>query len=117
MVTHFGSADGLGSSEGSDAGHPSAVRLGNGRLCFAMRRGVVIVDPSLLPASHPSPPMVVEQITADDREVTRADLASLPPRPSHFAFSFAGISLASPQRLQYRYQLTGAGLCCCFRSA
>ncbi len=107
LVTHYGIADGLGFSEGSDAGHPSAVRLQDGRLCFAMRRGVVIVDPSLLPASHPSPPVVIEQIMADDREVSRTELASLPPGPSHFAFSFAGINLAQPQRLQYRYQLEG----------
>lgn len=106
-VTHFGTADGLGSSEGSDAGHPSAERLRDGRLCFATRRGIVVVDPERLPSASLLPPVVIEQMTVDDREVNREELASLAPGSSHLSFSFAGINLASPQQLQYRYRLEG----------
>jgi signal transduction histidine kinase/ligand-binding sensor domain-containing protein len=107
VPTHYGTADGLEWSEGFATGHPSAARLSDGRLCFVSRRGVVTVDPALLPSDHSAPPVVIEQIRADDREVTRAELAALPPGVSHLSISFAGIQLGAPQRLQYRYMLEG----------
>ncbi|AFL89146.1 fused histidine kinase/response regulator [Terriglobus roseus DSM 18391] len=106
-VTHFGAADGLESSEGSATGHPSAVRLADGRLCFVSRRGVLTVDPALLPVTRSAPPIVIEEMTADDRDVTPEELASLPPGVSHLSISFAGIHLTAPQRLHYRYMLEG----------
>jgi len=63
--------------------------------------------------SHTSPlrsaalPIVIEQITADDRDISQEQLASLPPGIAHLAINFAAIHLAAPQRVQYRYMLKG----------
>ncbi len=106
-VVPYGIADGLSSVETAAAGFPSAWRLADGRLCFVTRRGVVQVDPSRSPLAVAPPPVVIDQITIDDRPTTRDQLASIPPGPSHFSFAFAGINFASPQRVQYRYTLEG----------
>lgn len=106
-VVSYGAADGLPSLATGGAGSPAAWRLTDGRLCFATRRGVVTVDPSLLPGTEGAPPVAIEEITVDDRSATREEIASMAPGPSHFAFSFAGLSFAAPQRVQYRYMLEG----------
>jgi ligand-binding sensor domain-containing protein/signal transduction histidine kinase len=107
QVTHYGTADGLGSSGTSDTGHPSAVRLMDGRLCFAARKGILTVDPTHLPSDGVALPIVIEQITADDHDISLEQLASLPPGIAHLAINFAAIHLAAPQRVQYRYMLEG----------
>jgi len=106
-VAQYGTADGLPSVETAGAGYPSAWRLDDRRLAFASRRGVLVVDPTRLPQSETPPPVALEQVTVDDRGATPEEIASLAPGPSHFSFSFAGINLAAPQRVQYRYMLEG----------
>ena len=106
-VTGFGSSDGLPPVEAVGAGYPSAARLGDGRLAFASRRGVVLIDPASMTKSDVAPPVVVEGVTVDDVGMTPEAMASLAPGPSHFAFSFAGIHFAAPQRVQYRYRMEG----------
>jgi ligand-binding sensor domain-containing protein/two-component sensor histidine kinase len=106
-VVPYGTADGLPTVETEGVGYPSAWKMNDGRICFATRRGVVIAEPSTSPASETAPPVELEQITVDDHSVTREQIASLAPGPSHFSFSFAGIHLAAPQRVQYRYMLNG----------
>jgi ligand-binding sensor domain-containing protein/signal transduction histidine kinase len=106
-VVPFGTADGLPTVDADGLGFPSAWRLKGGRICFATRRGVVVAEPAQSAESEAPPPVVLEQITIDDRAVTRAEAASISPGPSHFSFSFAGINLAAPQRVEYRYMLEG----------
>lgn len=106
-VVPFGSADGLPPVAGAGAGYPSAWRLRDGRLCFATQRGIVVADPSLFSLSEPPPPVALEEITADGRSVTRAEIASMPAETSRLSFSYAAINLAAPQRVQYRYMLQG----------
>jgi signal transduction histidine kinase/ligand-binding sensor domain-containing protein len=106
-VAVYGPADGLPSVESTGIGYPSAWMLNDGRLGFATRRGVMVVQPFVAPWSEAPPRVALEQITVDDRIVTPEAMKALAPGPSHFSFSFAGISLAAPQRVQYRYMLEG----------
>jgi signal transduction histidine kinase len=106
-VISYGSADGVPSVDTTAIGYPSAWRLSDGRLCFVTRRGVVVVDPALTRRDEQPPPVVLEEIAIDDRIVTPEQMASLAPGPLHFSFSFVGIDLSAPQRVQYRYMLEG----------
>ena len=106
-VTPYGTADGLPPVETSTTGYPAAWRLDDGRLAFATRRGVVLVDPSRLSLSDTPPTVALEDITVDDKNISAEEMASLPPGSLHFSFSFAGIHLAAPHRVQYRYMLEG----------
>jgi len=106
-VAHYGAPDGLPPVETTMIGFPAAWKLDDGRLAFATRRGVVIAEPSALSPAGVPPPVVLENITVDDKDVPAEEMASMPPGPLHFSFSFAGIHLAAPQRVQYRYMLEG----------
>ena len=106
-VAPYGTADGLPPVETATNGYPAAWRLDDGRLAFATRRGVVLAEPSRLSVSDIPPPVALEDITVDDKTVTAEEMASLPPGSLHFSFSFAGMYLAAPHRVQYRYMLEG----------
>ncbi len=106
-LASYGVADGLPSLDASAAGYPLAWRLEDGRLCFASRRGVIAITPSHLAAEESPVPVVVEDIALDDHSVDPSELASIAPGQSHLSFSYAGIHLASPQRVQYSYMLQG----------
>jgi ligand-binding sensor domain-containing protein/signal transduction histidine kinase len=106
-VVPYGTADGLPPVETATTGYPAAWRLDDGRLAFATRRGVVLFEPSRLSLSDTPPPVALENVTVDDKNVSAEEMASLPPGSLHFSFSFAGIHLAAPQRVQYRYMLEG----------
>src|SRR6185312_14401100 len=106
-VAPYGTADGLPPIETATTGYPAAWRLDDGRLAFATRRGVVLAEPARLPSSDTPPPVAIEDVTVDDKSVTAEEMASLPPGSLHFSFSFAGIHLAAPHRVQYRYMLEG----------
>jgi signal transduction histidine kinase/ligand-binding sensor domain-containing protein len=105
-VDHYGVGDGLSPLQTTDAGHPTAIRLDDGRLAFATRRGIALFNPSLR-ASPPAGAPVLEDIVVDDRESSRESISSLPPGTSRLSFNFAAVDLVAPHRLQYRYRLEG----------
>ncbi|CAN5575768.1 hypothetical protein BH10ACI4_BH10ACI4_20810 [soil metagenome] len=106
-VVSYGTGDGLPALEGSGTGHPSAWKLADGRLCFASRRGVIVFDPKTPTQREFAPPVVLESMTIDGRDANPTEMASIPAGAAQLSFSFAGISLTSPQRVQYRYKLEG----------
>ncbi|MCU1322496.1 MAG: fused histidine kinase/response regulator [Acidobacteriaceae bacterium] len=107
QVVSYGTSDGLPALEGSGTGHPSGWKLADGRLCFASRRGVIVFDPKTPTQREFAPPVVLESMTVDGRDASPSEMASIPAGAAHLSFSFAGISLTSPQRVQYRYMLEG----------
>jgi len=106
-IAPYGAADGLPLVETATIGYPAAWKLTDGRLAFATRRGIVLVEPSRLSLVVDPPHVVLEDITVDDKNVTAEEMASLPSGRLHFSFSFAGIHLVAPQRVQYRYMVEG----------
>ena len=106
-VISYGTGDGLPSLEGSGSNHPSAWRLADGRLCFASRRGVILFDPTNPEDTASTMQVVLEQMEIDGRGVSAEEMRSIAPGASHLSFSFAGINLSAPQRVQYRYMLEG----------
>ncbi|HSU19017.1 MAG TPA: two-component regulator propeller domain-containing protein, partial [Acidobacteriaceae bacterium] len=103
----YGPGDGLTGTEMDVAGDPSLWKLKDGRIAIATRRGIVIADAPAASRAQAAPPVAIEEVTVDGRNASREELASLPPNASQFAFSFAGIHLAAPQHVQYRYMLQG----------
>jgi signal transduction histidine kinase/streptogramin lyase len=107
-IAAFGSSDGMPTEETSSSGHPSAWRTADGRLWFATRKGVAIVNPNDLRENDTPPPVVIEHFMVDDTELktTGAEI-TIPPRHVRYAFDYAGLSYVSPSRVRYRYILEG----------
>jgi ligand-binding sensor domain-containing protein len=105
-IEAFDEADGMGTRE-CNGGNPGAWRTADGRLWFATPAGVVGVDPARLVTNHIPPPVVIQHVRLDGREAALGPGAYLDPRPLRLEFQYAALSLVSPKRVRYRYQLEG----------
>jgi ligand-binding sensor domain-containing protein/two-component sensor histidine kinase len=106
-VTAYGVADGLKVNEASSGGHPAAWRLQDGQLWFATLKGAATVDPAHLAINRVPPLMSMEQISVDDKLEIVRDTVTIRPGGRRFAFEYAALSFAAPQKVHFKYRLEG----------
>lgn len=119
----YGEADGAASAEGSGDYQPNACRTPDGRLWFPTTRGVVVLDPAALVEREIPPPVVIEEVLAEDQLVFadggRTALGSqmretvsglrLPAgRADVLEIRYTANSFVAPEQVQFRYRLEGA---------
>jgi signal transduction histidine kinase len=102
----YGPADGLQSVEGVKR-EKSVTSDSTGRIWFSMIHGIFVVDPATLPRSSAPALVHVQSISADGRLVDRRGLVQISAGSRRITFSFVGLSLAVPERVQFRYRLDG----------
>ena len=76
QVAAFGTADGMESSESNGEGQPAGWKARDGRLWFPTARGVVVIDPKTIEVNDVPPPVVIEQIKADDEVIFGGGVAA-----------------------------------------
>ncbi len=103
----YGTADGMKSSECSYGAQTPGCRTHDGILWFPTTRGVVAVDPSESTLNFLPPPVAIEQLLVDDRELSPTDNLELPPGRRRIEFHFTGLSLLVPEKVQFKYRLEG----------
>jgi diguanylate cyclase (GGDEF)-like protein len=104
----FGEPDGLASSQCNGGSGPAAIRDAQGRLWVATARGAAMVDPTVLHSyRRVLPPVVIEQVLADDHAMPLRNTLVLPPGTRKLEFHYAGLSFQMPRLLRYRYRLEG----------
>lgn len=126
----FGRDDGLPALQASREASPG-ILLGNDHsLWIAMQTGLAVVHPQAL-ETNSVPPVVIESISLDGREVAAYDAATaksgaskaagipmnlqhhtgqileVPPGVEQIAITFTAMSFASPRNVGFRYQLEG----------
>ncbi len=108
VSTWFGRSDGMGATQCNGLSQPAAWKARDGRLMFATVKGVAILDPERLTHNTFAPPVVIEELIVDDQRVTLTAGISLGPgRGERIELRYTGLSLQSPERVRFRYQLEG----------
>jgi signal transduction histidine kinase/ligand-binding sensor domain-containing protein len=126
----LGTADGLKNPETNGGSQPAGWKARDGRLWFPTIQGVVVIDAKAVPQSEEPPPVVIEQVKADDEVVfgegrspeptvhSPRQLAAL--RPLHSAlrisagrgqvleFRYTATTFVAPERARFRYRLVGS---------
>jgi signal transduction histidine kinase/ligand-binding sensor domain-containing protein len=134
--TVYGRSDGLPSLECSSGYQPAAWRGADGRLWFATLKGVASIQPRDLRPNLLPPSVVIEEVLIDGKSQSPslpaesepagtlhgaasppdhgwgsafppAQPLQVPPGKRQFEFRFTGLSLVSPDGVQFRYQLEG----------
>ena len=105
----FSTADGLIGRDTATNSHPSAWLAKDGRLWFAMPKGLESVDPAHFAVNLVPPPVTIERFAVDDLDqaLHPADLLAVPAGHNHFQFDYAGLSFVAPQKVRYRFMLEG----------
>ena len=102
----YGVTDGMKNRETNGGAQPAGWRARNGHLWFPTIDGVAIIDPAA-PHNAIPPPIAIERITVDNRELGRAGPIVLPSGRMQLAIEYTGLSLVAPENTQFRYRLEG----------
>lgn len=102
----FNGAEAVKSSERYGQ-EPSAVRTADGRLWFPSAGGVVMVVPEQIRTNQVLTPVHLLSVRANSRELDLTQAALVPPGEGSLEFNYRGLNYAAPQKVQYRYQLSG----------
>jgi len=86
---------------------PTVSKSPDGRLWFANNSILQMVDPGHLNVNHLPPPVHVEEVVADDKTYSPQAGLTLPALTREIEIDYTAISLAVPQKVQFRYQLEG----------
>ena len=110
----FDSAEGVRTHSTAIGFNPPAALLTDGQLWFASPNGVGVVDPRHLAFNTLAPTVHIEQIVADRKAYNTASLGSgavrLPPLTRDLQIDYTALSLAAPEKMQFRYRLEGHDL-------
>jgi ligand-binding sensor domain-containing protein len=102
--------DGLDGVQGRAVGpimSPRAAKSPDGKLWFATADGVSVVDPSHLPFNKLPPPVYVETVKVNGREVAAAEGMELSHGSNDLEIDYTALSLTIPERVRFRYKLEG----------
>jgi PAS domain S-box-containing protein len=103
-VREYDQEDGLESTEGVRRSQ-SIVSDSAGRIWVSLRSGLSVVDSSRITDNSVSALPHIESITADNIAVASGDSVRIPPSPRRITIEYAGLSLAAPERIRFRYLL------------
>ena len=107
-VDQFTEVDGLASAQCNGSSGPAAARAADGRIWVATARGAAMVDPSGLQGyTRELPPVVIERVRANDRDIAASERLALPAGTRKLDFQYAGLSFRMPRLLRFRHKLEG----------
>src|SRR5579872_6164573 len=102
----FDESDGLPSQPSSLAGS-LCTRTSDGRLWFALRDGIVSVNPSEIVENRIPPPVVIEGAIADGVELPASRGLGLRPLTRSLQIEYTALSFAAPQKVRFKIRLEG----------
>jgi len=103
----YGTADGLRSRETLYGSMPCAWRDRQGRLWFATIQGAAVIDPAHIPTDRVVPPVWIDRVVYNSREVPFHNGLNLGPGAGNFEINFTAPSFIDPGRMRFRYRLDG----------
>ncbi|MFD0894859.1 two-component regulator propeller domain-containing protein [Luteolibacter ambystomatis] len=102
----FGEGDDLPNFSAAANYQPSCWRTRAGTLCFVSRKGLVIADPSVAPHEARALQVHLDKLVADGRALPPG-VAKVPSSARKIEFQFTAPTFTSPEKVRYRYRLTG----------
>ncbi|TLY53621.1 MAG: diguanylate cyclase [Gammaproteobacteria bacterium] len=103
----YGKSDGMLTAQGNGASQSPGARARDGRLWFGTANGVVLVDPAHQRRNLAPPPVAIESMQVDGKDVDPTNAGKLEPGVDKVEFHYAGMSYVAPEAVRYRYRLEG----------
>lgn len=104
-VLHLDAFDGV--QTGYSDFDPAVSRGKEGWLWFANGAVLQMLDPAHLHINTLPPPVHIEQLAADHKEIALTPHVHLPPLTRDLEIDYTALSFVMPQRVRFRYRLEG----------
>lgn len=118
----YGVNDGMASSQCNGVAKPAAWKSKDGRLWFATIKGAAVIDPSFdFMSNETAPPVFIERVIADKREMAIDDPSvtgdaagadarqfKVPPGRGNVEIHYTALSFQVPEENEFKYRLEGA---------
>ena len=86
---------------------PRVSKSADGEVWFADLENLSLLDPHHLVFNKTTPPVHIEQITADSKKYQARDGLELPARVRDLTIDYTALSLVAPEKVRFRYKLEG----------
>jgi len=86
---------------------PTAVEGTDRRLWFTTERGIAWIDPARIRRNPLPPPVQIRAVSVANKRYDAVDRVALPPRTTQLQIAYTALSLAVPDRVKFRYRLSG----------
>ncbi len=96
-----------GALPGLTSFRPGSSMSRDGRLWFANESILQMIDPAHIEINSVVPPVLVEGVVADQKTYMPINNLRLKPLTRDVEIDYAALSLAAPQKMQFKYKLEG----------
>jgi len=103
----FGKNDGMLSQQANGASQSPGWRAKDGRMWIGTSNGVVIVDPKRERLNKLRPPVAIERMLVDGKDVDLDHVGRIGPGIDRVELHYAGMSYVAPAAVRYRYRIEG----------
>ena len=105
-VRVYSTSEGLSTNQMNGGVQSAGALAASGDLWFASTKGAVRIEPDVPYRSSP-PPVLIEQVLADDITVPAGRLLRMGPGKGKLEVHYTAIRLRSPERTQFKYWMEG----------
>jgi len=103
----YTTADGMKTDECFGDWQPAGWKTRDGDIWFATKHGAVKIDPNAFKQNRIVPPVLVEEVIADQKPLDAGASADLVPGTKELEFHYTALSFLIPHRVNFKYKLDG----------
>lgn len=103
----FGKRDGLINTECNGGRQPAGIRAKDGLLWFPTQHGAAIVNPKTIRKNLLAPPVLIEQVSLDRKNIDLSENIQISPQQTNFEIAYTALSFVKPEQVRFRYKLEG----------
>ena len=105
--TYYDTADGMKSRECYGGFQHAGLKTKEGKLIFPTLKGIVVVEPNKIKKNTIPPPVYIEALIVDKKELNLNKNIVLEPSAERLQFNFTGLSYSFPKKVLFKYRLKG----------
>jgi PAS domain S-box-containing protein len=106
----YGVEHGLSTTAGTVGHHPGGFKTRDGRVWFGMNGALGVTDPAALTTNTLAPPVHLEAVSIDQRELDLGPEVDAPPGRGDLVFRYTALSFLAPDKVRFKSELEGYDL-------
>ncbi|HQU86670.1 MAG TPA: two-component regulator propeller domain-containing protein, partial [Pyrinomonadaceae bacterium] len=103
----YGKQDGMLNAEANGGRQPAGIATDDGKFWFPTQDGTAVVDPNEVSVNPNPPPVKIESVLVEKRNVDFADGISIGANNENLEIRYTGISFIKPEQVKFRYRIEG----------